>query len=67
MSLSDETLWKAVHRMEAAADRIASAASQAEEAARRFAHLLEDGYGGNGIRLIELLEEAAKEKTDGDS
>jgi hypothetical protein len=51
-----ETDWKAVHRMEAAADRASQAAQQSEEAARRIAHLLEDGYGGNGLRLIEALE-----------
>lgn len=59
--MSDESMWKAVHRMEAAVDRLNQAADRAEEAARRLAHLLEDGYGGNGLRLIELLEAAAQE------
>lgn len=27
-----------------------------EQAAQRIANMLEDGYGGNGLRLIELLE-----------
>ena len=60
--MSDESMWKAVHRMEAAADQMARAAEQAEEAVRRLAHLLEDGYGGNGLRLIELLEAAQTEE-----
>ncbi len=59
--MSDESMWKAVHRMEATADRMNQAADRAEEAARRIAHLLEDGYGGNGLRLIELLEAATQE------
>ena len=55
-------MWRAVHRMEAAADRLSQAADRAEEAARRIAHMLEDGYGGNGLRLIELLETAAQKE-----
>lgn len=51
-----ETDWKAVHAMQAAADKISRAAQQMEDAANRIAFLLEDGYGGNGLRLIELLE-----------
>lgn len=53
--MNEESLWPAVHRMEAAANKAANAASSMEDAARRIAHLLEDGYGGNGLRLIELL------------
>lgn len=56
MSLNDESLWKAVHRMEEAAERITRAAEQADQAVQRLAYMLEDGYGGNGLRLIELLE-----------
>lgn len=54
--MTDDSMWKAVHRVEAAADSVSRAADKMEEAARRIAHLLEDGYGGNGLRLIELLE-----------
>lgn len=54
--MTDDSMWKAVHRMEATADSVSRAADRMEEAARRIAHLLEDGYGGNGLRLIELLE-----------
>lgn len=45
---------------EAAAERMSRAAQQMEDAATRIAHLLESGYGGNGLRLIELLEAQQK-------
>jgi hypothetical protein len=61
VSLTDETLWRATHRMEAAASQMERAADRMEQAAQRIAHLLEDGYGGNGLRLIELLENAQTE------
>jgi hypothetical protein len=54
--ISDEYMTKAAARMECAADRAQDAANRMEEAARRIAHLLEDGYGGRGLQLIELLE-----------
>lgn len=57
--MNDESIWRAVHRMEAAAESVSRAANQSEEAARRMAAMLEDGYGGNGLRLIELLQIAA--------
>lgn len=47
--------------MESAAERAQDAANRMEESARRIAFLLEDGYGGNGLRLIELLEKQNKE------
>lgn len=56
--------WRVVHRMEVAAERCERAASTMEEASRRIAALLEDGYGGNGLKLIELLETANTEKTN---
>jgi hypothetical protein len=49
--------------MEEAATKMDQAADRAEEAARRIACLLEDGYGGNGIRLIEALEAANLKET----
>lgn len=61
--MSDDSIWRAVHRLEAAVDRMNRAADRAEEAALRIAHLLEDGYGGNGLRLIELLEAADTKET----
>lgn len=56
MSIDESSLWRAVHRMEEAAAKAERAADRAEEAVQRMARLLEDGYGGNGLRLIELLE-----------
>jgi len=47
--------------MEAAAQQADRAADRMEAAAQRIAFLLEDGYGGNGLKLIELLESAATE------
>lgn len=54
--MGTEIDWAAVRRVEAASDRIESASSRAEDAAHRLAYMLEPGYGGNGLRLIELLE-----------
>lgn len=53
-----EVTWAMVHRIEDSAARISSAADRAEAAASRIAYMLEDGYGGNGLKLIELLEQA---------
>lgn len=55
--MNEEQMWKAAHAMNDAAETAQRSASTIEEAARRIACLLEDGYGGNGIRLIELLEQ----------
>lgn len=54
--MNEEQMWKAAHRMSEAADRADRAADRMEAAAQRIALMLEDGYGGNGLRLIELLE-----------
>ena len=54
--ISDEYMMKAAYRMEAAAERAQDAANRMEQAAQRIAFLIEDGYGGNGLKLIELLE-----------
>jgi hypothetical protein len=56
--MSDESMWQAVHRMDAAAERMDQAADRTNEATQRMAYMLESGYGGNGLRLIELLESA---------
>ena len=37
-------------------ERIVSAADRIESAAHRMAILFEDGYGGNGVRLLEVME-----------
>jgi hypothetical protein len=47
--------------MEESANRAQSAADRIEAAAHRIALLLEDGYGGNGLVLLEALQSAAKE------
>lgn len=60
--MSIEITWPMVHRLEEAAQMMSSAADRMESAAQRIANLLEDGYGGNGLRLIELLENAKVEE-----
>lgn len=50
--------------MQDAADRAQAAADRMEAAAHRIALLLEDGYGGNGLRLIEALESAKVESSN---
>ena len=59
--ISDEGQMKAACIIRDAADSASRAADRMEEASRRIAVLLEDGYGGNGLLLIELLQQA---KTD---
>jgi hypothetical protein len=54
--ISDESQLKAAARMQDAAERMERAADRVEQAVHRLAMLLEDGYGGNGLKLIELLE-----------
>lgn len=47
--------------MQEAADKAQAAADRMEAAAHRIALMLEDGYGGNGLRLIEALENSKVE------
>lgn len=56
MTVDVDSLWRAVHRMESAASDMSRAADRMEQGVQVFKYLLEDGYGGNGPRLIELLE-----------
>lgn len=56
--MNEEQIRRAASRMEEAAEQATRAADRMEESARRIAHLLEDGYGGNGLRLLEALDEA---------
>jgi hypothetical protein len=56
--ISDEYMMKAAYRMESAAQDAQRAADRMEETARTIVHLLEDGYGGNGLKLLLALEEA---------
>lgn len=58
MSGAAEDANRAARRLEEATKSAQQAAEQMERAAQRIAHLLEDGYGGNGLRLIEALENA---------
>ena len=54
--VSDEGQMQAAYIMRDAANKTDHAASTIEEAARRIAVLLEDGYGGNGLLLVKLLQ-----------
>ncbi len=56
--ISDEYMLKAAARMQDAAERSQAAADRIEQNVQRLAYLLEDAYGGNGLRLIEALETA---------
>jgi methyl-accepting chemotaxis protein len=56
MSGAVEDANRAANRLEEATARAQRVAEQMEQAAQRIANLLEDGYGGNGLRLLEALE-----------
>jgi len=49
--------------MQDAAERMSAAADRMEVAVQRFATMVEDGYGGNVPKLIELLEKVS-DKTE---
>lgn len=55
--MSNEEMQRAARNLHAAADRANRAADRIEEATQQLRVLFEDGYGGNALRLIELLEE----------
>jgi len=59
--MNEESMWKVVRRMDEAADKADRAATTMEQAAQRIAFLLEDGYGGNGLRLLEALESGGQD------
>jgi|WetSurMetagenome_2_1015567.scaffolds.fasta_scaffold488960_3 hypothetical protein len=63
--LSDETLSWTARTIRDAAESIDRSASTMSEAAHRIAMIFEDGYGGNGPRLIEMLE-GIREAIDAD-
>lgn len=54
--MDEHQLWRIAHHMRESAEKAERAADRMEQAAQRIANMLEDGYGGNGLRLIELLE-----------
>lgn len=56
--MNTEDAYRAASRMQDAADRAQNAADRIESAAHRIALLLEDGYGGNGLRLLDAIERA---------
>lgn len=60
--INEEQMWKAAHHMSEAAETAKRAADRIEEAVSRLAHMLEDGYGGNALRLIELLEKQQEQE-----
>lgn len=60
--MNDENMVWAAKRMQEAADKAQSASERMEAAAHRIALMLEDGYGGNGLRLLEALESAKEVK-----
>lgn len=53
---TDEGQLRAAVIMRDAAEKAASAADRIETAVHRLGVMIEDGYGGNVPRLIELLE-----------
>lgn len=55
--INTEEMSRAASRMESAAQDAYRAADRIEEATRKLQVLLEDGYGGNACRLIELLQD----------
>lgn len=48
--------WPMVRRLEDAAKRMSNAAQQIEDASNRVAQQLDPSWGGNGAKLVELLE-----------
>jgi hypothetical protein len=65
--MNDESLWKAVNRMETAAENFQRNVDRFEDAVRRLSYMVEDGYGGNVPRLIEALErvDATQKESNG--
>jgi len=60
--LDESNLWSIAHKIKESADKAERAAERMEAAAQRMAVMLEDGYGGNALKLIELLERAEQPK-----
>jgi hypothetical protein len=54
--MNSEDAWRTANRMHEAADKAKRAAEQMDEIVQRLERLLGDGYGGNGVRLLEALE-----------
>jgi len=60
--MDEETLRRIASRMEEAANQAKRAADRMEESAQKMEQLLADGYGGNGLRLLEALEKPLEGK-----
>lgn len=60
--ISDEYQIKAAHMMQSAASEMTRAASDIQQAVQEFKFLLADGYGGNGLLLLEELCRARGEQ-----
>ena len=56
MHINTEEMMRAACIYRDAADKMEKAAERIEEAQRRLSIMLEDGYGSNALKLIELLE-----------
>jgi hypothetical protein len=54
--MSEEGMCRVAHAMEEAAVRAERAADRIEQATLKLTYMLEDGYGSNALKLIELLE-----------
>jgi hypothetical protein len=54
--MSAEDAWKAARMLQDAADKAERAAYGVDSAVHDLKVMFEDGYGGNALRLIELLE-----------
>lgn len=54
--IDEESIKRTASRLESAATEFTKAANQMDETVRRMEALLAEGYGGNGVRLIEALE-----------
>lgn len=64
MMISDEYQMKAAHMMQSAASEMTRAASDIQQAVQEFKFLLADGYGGNGLCLLEELRNARSKEAD---
>lgn len=62
--MNSEEMSFFVRKMHDAAERACFAADRIEAAVHRIGMLLEDGYGGNGSRLIEALESLGKRESN---
>lgn len=59
-----ESIQRAARNLHAAADRANRAADRIEEATQQLRVLFEHGFGGNALRLIELLEAQSDVKSN---